>query len=69
MDVASAGSGATTSIAYRDPSEMRETCALDVADRGAATLDTVGEFLGITRARAGQIEQDALYKIRSGKAL
>jgi hypothetical protein len=41
-----------------------ETCALDVAERGGATLEEVAELLGITRERARQIEVEALAKLR-----
>lgn len=42
----------------------RESCALDVADRGGATLEHIGEMLGITRERVRQIEAGALDKLR-----
>lgn len=44
--------------------EMRETCALDVADRGGTTLEDVGDITGLTRERIRQIEQRGLIKIR-----
>lgn len=39
-----------------EPDELRESCALDVADRGPATLEQIGEYLNITRERARQLE-------------
>jgi hypothetical protein len=36
--------------------EMAETCALDVADRGGATLEEVGAILNLTRERIRQVE-------------
>lgn len=39
--------------------EMRETCALDVADRGGATLERTGEMLNVTRERVRQMEKRA----------
>lgn len=39
---------------------LGETCSLDVADRGAATLDDVGRLLNVTRERTRQIEVKAL---------
>lgn len=40
-----------------------ETCSLDVADRGGATLEEVGEVMKLTRERIRQIEQRALRKL------
>lgn len=42
---------------------MRETCALDVADRGGVTLEEVGVLLNVSMERARQIEQMAAEKI------
>jgi hypothetical protein len=50
-----------------DPSElhdMPETCALDVAERGGATLEEVGRLLRVTRERVRQIGNEASRKIR-----
>lgn len=46
--------------------DMDESCALDVADKGGAVLEQVGEALNITRERARQIEDIAVPKLRSG---
>tara|TARA_B100001093_G_scaffold20855_1_gene18647 strand:- start:422 stop:688 length:267 start_codon:yes stop_codon:yes gene_type:complete len=45
--------------------EMRETCALDVADRGGITLEEVGEILNLTRERIRQVEVKGLQKLRA----
>jgi hypothetical protein len=44
--------------------EMRETCALDIADRGGVTLEEVGEILNLTRERIRQVEVMGLEKLR-----
>jgi len=36
--------------------EMKETCALDIADRGGATLEVVGATMNLTRERIRQME-------------
>ena len=48
--------------------EMRETCALDVADRGGITLEEVGEILNLTRERIRQVEVRGLGKMREDTA-
>jgi len=40
--------------------ELAATCALDVADRGGAILDHVGDLLNVTRERIRQVELQAL---------
>lgn len=42
---------------------MNESCVLDVAERGAHTLEEIGEMLNLTRERIRQIERDALKKL------
>lgn len=44
--------------------DLRESCALDVADRGGATLEEVGDALGLTKEWVRQIELGALVKLR-----
>lgn len=41
-----------------------DSCALDVADRGPHSLAEIGEIMGVSKARIGQIEQAALKKLR-----
>lgn len=43
-------------------SSLKESCALDVADRGGVTLADVGDMFGICRERVRQIEVTALQK-------
>lgn len=45
-----------------EPDELTESCALDVADDGGATLERVGEIMNLTRERIRQLEVRALAK-------
>jgi len=47
-----------------DVSEMRETCALDVAEHGGATLEEVGAMMNLTRERIRQLEARARAKMK-----
>jgi DNA-directed RNA polymerase sigma subunit (sigma70/sigma32) len=47
---------------------MAETCALDVADRGGATLEEVGDLLNITRERVRQMELVSLRSLTGAMA-
>lgn len=40
--------------------EMGESCALDVADRGGATLEETAQVMNITRERVRQVENTAI---------
>jgi DNA-directed RNA polymerase sigma subunit (sigma70/sigma32) len=44
--------------------EMKETCSLDVADRGGTTLQGVGDLMNLTRERARQVEFVAATKVK-----
>lgn len=61
----------TGSIKFNFPTlelaEMKETCALDIADKGAITLEEIGEIMNLTRERVRQLEQSALEKIEQAK--
>jgi len=45
--------------------DMRDTCSLDVADRGGITLEEVGEILNLTRERIRQVEVRGLLKLKA----
>jgi len=47
-----------------DLDAMRDTCALDVADRGGETLDEVGAATNLTSERIRQLEAGALRVLR-----
>lgn len=44
--------------------DLRETCALDIADRGGITLEEVGEITNLTRERVRQLETRGLAKLK-----
>lgn len=44
--------------------DLRESCALDVADRGGATLEETGAIANVTRERIRQIENKALDRVK-----
>lgn len=48
----------------REPWEMAESCALDVADRGGATLEEVGAATNVVRERIRQVEVKGLLRLR-----
>jgi hypothetical protein len=64
LDVTPAG-GVQVNHPGLELEQLRETCALDVADRGGVTLEEVGELLGITRERVRQMEGAGLTALRS----
>ena len=39
-----------------EPWELKNTCALDVAEKGGITLEEVGEIMNLTRERIRQVE-------------
>jgi hypothetical protein len=49
--------------------EMRESCALDVAERGGVTLEDVGSIMNLTRERIRQVEHRSLRKLKSARTI
>jgi len=45
--------------------EMTESCALDIADRGGATLEETGAIMNLTRERIRQVEVRGLAKLEA----
>jgi len=46
-----------------EPWELKHTCALDVAEAGALTLEEVGQITNLTRERIRQVEALGLSKL------
>lgn len=64
LDVNPETGSITINFPSREPWDIPATCALDVADAGALTLDEVGEMTNLTRERIRQIEVRGLLKIK-----
>jgi hypothetical protein len=48
-----------------EPWELAHTCALDLADEGARTLEEIGEITNLTRERVRQLEVRGLLALQS----
>ena len=48
----------------KDLIELKDTCSLDVADRGGITLEEVGDIMNLTRERVRQLEARGLVGLR-----
>ena len=48
-----------------EPWELDHTCALDLADEGARTLEEIGELTNLTRERVRQVEVRGLIELRA----
>lgn len=44
--------------------EMKESCALDIAERGGVTLEEVGQLMNLTRERIRQLESHGLSQVK-----
>lgn len=49
----------------KEPWELEESCALDVAERGGVTLEEVGVILNLTRERVRQVEVAGLSRLKA----
>ncbi len=47
-----------------EPEDMKDTCSLDIAERGGITLEEVGEIMNLTRERIRQVEVRGLIKLK-----
>lgn len=47
-----------------EPGDMRDSCSLDLAERGGMTLEEIGWVMNLTRERIRQIELSVIDKIR-----
>jgi len=45
-----------------DPLMMRDTCSLDLAEKGGMEQKEIGEHMGFSRQRVAQIEKAAMAK-------
>lgn len=52
-----------------EPWEMKHTCALDVAEQGALTLEEIGLITNLTRERIRQVESHGLMKLKGRREL
>jgi len=52
-----------------EPWEMEHTCAIDVAEQGAKTLEEIGVITNLTRERIRQVEVRGLLKLKGSRKL
>ncbi len=64
IDVNPATGSIKVNFPDREVWELKQSCALDVAQQGGITLEEVGEILNLTRERIRQVEVRGLMKLR-----
>ena len=64
MDVLPKHGSIKMNFAELEPEDLKESCALDIADKGGVTLDEAATAMNITRERVRQIEAKVLIEIR-----
>jgi imidazoleglycerol phosphate dehydratase HisB len=60
LDVNPVSGGVKLNFPTLEVDELAETCALDVADRGGAVLEYVGDVMNLTQERIRQYETQAI---------
>lgn len=48
----------------KEPWEIKDSCVLDIADRGAVTLEEIGKIMNLTRERIRQLETGGIKQLR-----
>jgi hypothetical protein len=64
LDVSKGTGSIKLNFPQLEPGDMTESCSLDVAQRGGATLEEVGKIVNLTRERVRQVEVRAEAKMR-----
>ena len=65
LDVDAATGAVRLNFPGQELDDLAETCALDVADRGGATLAATGALVNLSRARVFQLESRVLQRFRA----
>jgi hypothetical protein len=69
LDVSSRTGSIKLNFPDLEVEEMKESCVLDVADRGAAKLDEMAEVMNLTRERIRQLGVSALERLHGDLAV
>ena len=66
LDVSSRTGAIKLNFPDLEVEDMKESCALDIADRGGTTLEEVGAIMNLTRERIRQVEVRGRLKLKMG---
>lgn len=53
----------------QEPGDVKESCSLDIADRGENNLEEVGAFMHLSSERARQMEEKLTRRLRDNRKL